>query len=49
MIGNDVSGLAQPTTTAMLHNASTLGIGLMSTKNYYNYKKRSRVLQPCSV
>lgn len=27
-----VSGLAQPTATAMLHNASTLGIGLMSTK-----------------
>lgn len=27
-----VSGLAQPTTTAMLHNASTIGIGLASTK-----------------
>ena len=27
-----VSGLVQPTATAMLHNASTLGIGLMSTK-----------------
>lgn len=27
-----VGGFAQPTTTAMLHNASTLGIGLLSTK-----------------
>ena len=27
-----ISGLAQPTTTAMLHNASTIGIGLVSTK-----------------
>lgn len=27
-----VSGLAQPTTTAMLHNASTIGIGFSSTK-----------------
>jgi len=32
MIGDDVSGLAQPTTTAMLHNISVPGIGLMSTK-----------------
>ncbi len=27
-----VGGFAQPTTTAMLHNASTLGIGLLSTQ-----------------
>lgn len=27
-----VTGLAQPTLTSMIHNASTLGIGLMSTK-----------------
>lgn len=32
LIALGVSGLAQPTTTAMLHNASTLGIGLLSTK-----------------
>ena len=31
LIALGVSGLAQPTTTAMLHNASTLGIGLLST------------------
>lgn len=27
-----VTGFVQPTATAMLHNASTLGIGLLSTK-----------------
>ena len=32
LIALGVSGLAQPTTTAMIHNASTLGIGLLSTK-----------------
>ena len=32
LIALGVGGLAQPTTTAMLHNASTLGIGLLSTK-----------------
>ena len=32
LIALGVGGLAQPTTTAMLHNASTLGIGLFSTK-----------------
>ena len=31
LIALGVGGLAQPTTTAMLHNASTLGIGLLST------------------
>ena len=31
LIALGISGLAQPTTTAMLHNASTLGIGLLST------------------
>ena len=32
LIALGVGGLAQPTTTAMLHNASTLGIGLLSTR-----------------
>ncbi len=32
LIALGVGGLAQPTVTAMLHNASTLGIGIMSTK-----------------
>lgn len=32
LIALGVSGMAQPTTTAMIHNASTLGIGLLSTK-----------------
>ena len=32
LIALGVGGLAQPTTTATLHNASTLGIGLLSTK-----------------
>ena len=32
LIALGVSGLAQPTTTAMIHNGSTLGIGLISTK-----------------
>ena len=32
LIALGVGGLAQPTATAMLHNASTLGIGLLSTK-----------------
>lgn len=32
LIALGVSGLAQPTLTAMIHNASTLGIGLLSTK-----------------
>ena len=32
LIALGVSGLAQPTTTAMIHNGSTLGIGLLSTK-----------------
>jgi len=32
MIGYDISGLAQPTATAMLHNVSVPGIGLMRTK-----------------
>ena len=32
LIALGVSGFAQPTTTAMIHNGSTLGIGLLSTK-----------------
>ena len=32
LIALGVSSLAQPTTTAMIHNGSTLGIGLLSTK-----------------
>lgn len=32
LIALGVSGLAQPTATAMIHNASTLGIGLLSTQ-----------------
>ena len=32
LIALGVSGLAQPTTTAMIHNGSTLGIGLLSMK-----------------
>ena len=34
LIALGVSGLAQPTTTAMIHNGSTLGIGLLSTKKF---------------
>lgn len=36
-----VTGLVQPTATAMLHNASTLGIGLLSTKRLLSEKQQN--------
>lgn len=36
-----VTGLVQPTATAMLHNASTLGIGLLSTKRLLTEKQQN--------
>lgn len=36
-----VTGLVQPTATAMLHNASTLGIGLLSTKKLLTEKQQN--------